>query len=195
MSDKLVHQITLDCLINKEIFNKQKSIEKKMKINKKDKKFYRKRILNLTRELLLSDKHNENQGENEIENEPIIPPDLLYAFNNYVKSCINNFKTIDKNDIIQEEYKAINASKNESYLEIELKELEDKTLEDNKLFMLSIKTKNYLDDFVKYKYIKKEEDMILPKMKDINLKEPNLRNKGIKKKENIPIIYDQNTQK
>ena len=29
MSDKLVHQITLDCLINKEIFNKQKSIEKK----------------------------------------------------------------------------------------------------------------------------------------------------------------------
>ena len=195
MSDKLVHQITLDCLINKEIFNKQKSIEKKMKINKKDKKFYRKRILNLTRELLLSDKHNENQGENEIENEPIIPPDLLYAFNNYVKSCINNFKTIDKNDIIQEEYKAINASKNESYLEIELKELEDKTLEDNKLFMRSIKTKNYLDDFVKYKYIKKEEDMILPKMKDINLKEPNLRNKGIKKKENIPIIYDQNTQK
>ena len=166
-----------------------------MKINKKDKKFYRKRILNLTRELLLSDKHNENQGENEIENEPIIPPDLLYAFNNYVKSCINNFKTIDKNDIIQEEYKAINASKNESYLEIELKELEDKTLEDNKLFMRSIKTKNYLDDFVKYKYIKKEEDMILPKMKDINLKEPNLRNKGIKKKENIPIIYDQNTQK
>ena len=195
MSDKLVHQITLDCLINKEIFNKQKSIEKKMKINKKDKKFYRKRILNLTRELLLSDKHIENQGENEIENEPIIPPDLLYAFNNYVKTCINNFKTIDKNDIIQEEYKAINASKNESYLEIELKELEDKTLEDNKLFMRSIKTKNYLDDFVKYKYIKKEEDMILPKMKDINLKEPNLRNKGIKKKENIPIIYDQNTQK
>lgn len=195
MSDKLVHQITLDCLINKEIFNKQKSIEKKMKINKKDKKFYRKRILNLTRELLLSDKHNENQGENEIENEPIIPPDLLYAFNNYVKSCINNFKTIDKNDIIQEEYKAINASKNDTYLEVEIKELEDKTLEDNKLFMRSIKTKNYLDDFVKYKYIKKEEDMILPKMKDINLKEPNLRNKGIKKKENIPIIYDQNTQK
>ena len=189
MSDKLVHQITLDCLINKEIFNKQKSIEKHMKVNKKDKKFYRKRILNLTRELLLSGKDKEN------ENESIIPPDLLYSFNNYVKTCINNFKTIDKNDIIQEEYKAIDTSKNESYLEFELKELEDKTLEDNKLFMRSIKTKNYLDDFVKYKYIKKEEDMILPKMKDINLKEPNLRNKGIKKKENIPIIYDENTQK
>ena len=191
MSDKLVHQITLDCLINKEIFNKQKSIEKHMKVNKKDKKFYRKRILNLTRELLLSGKDKENENENE----SIIPPDLLYSFNNYVKTCINNFKTIDKNDIIQEEYKAIDTSKNESYLEIELKELEDKTLEDNKLFMRSIKTKNYLDDFVKYKYIKKEEDMILPKMKDINLKEPNLRNKGIKKKENIPIIYDENKEK
>ena len=189
MSQSLVNQITLDCLINKEIFDKHKSIEKNMKLNKKDKKFYRKRILNLTRELLLSDKENENKN--------IIPPDLLYAFNNYVKTCINNFKTIDKNDIIQEEYKAIDLSNNDSYLEFdfELKELQDKTVEDNKLFMRSIKTKNYLDDFVKYKYIKKEEDIILPKMKDINLKEPNLRNKGIKKKENIPIIYDENKEK
>jgi hypothetical protein len=196
MSEKLVHQITLDCLINKEIFDKHKSIEKTMKINKKDKKFYRKRILNLTRELLLSDKNKENQVENENENKSIIPPDLLYAFNNYVKTCISNFKTIDKNDIIQEEYNAIDLSCNvHNDLEVELKNIEVKTQEDNKLFMRSIKTKKYLDDFVKYKYIKKEEDMILPKMKDINLKEPNLRNKGIKKKENIPIIYDENTQK
>ena len=193
MSENIIHQITLDCLINKDVYDKHQLKDNKMKINKKDKKFYRKRILNLTRELLLSDKEN---GQGQEKNESNITPDLLYAFNNYVKTCINNFKTIDKNDIIQEDYKAIDLLCNIPHdLEVEFKNVEVKTLEDNKLFMRSIKTKNYLDDFVKYKYIKKEEDMILPKMKDINLKEPNLRNKGIKKKENIPIIYDENTQK
>ena len=53
MSENVITQITLDCLINKEVYEKmQHNFKKPRIVNKKEKKFYRKRILNLTRELL-----------------------------------------------------------------------------------------------------------------------------------------------
>jgi hypothetical protein len=57
--------------------------------------------------------------------------------------------------------------------------------------MRSIKIKNGLENFVTIKSFKKPDEMILPKIKDINLEEPTLRNKGIIKKENITIKYDE----
>jgi hypothetical protein len=59
--------------------------------------------------------------------------------------------------------------------------------EKDKLFMRSIKMPNYLEKFVKITSTKKPEEIILPKIKEIDLQEPNLRNKGIQKKENINI--------
>ena len=63
---------------------------------------------------------------------------------------------------------------------------------DNKLFMRSIKIRNGLENFVTIKSTKKQDEIILPKIKDINLEEPTLRNKGIIKKDNINIKYDEN---
>jgi len=57
--------------------------------------------------------------------------------------------------------------------------------------MRSIKIKNGLENFVTIKSFKKPDEMILPKIKEINLEEPTLRNKGIQKKENINIKYDE----
>jgi hypothetical protein len=190
MSENIINQITLDCLINREIYEKQKYGEKNIKINRKDKKFYRKRILNLTRELLLSKKENNEVTDNLAT---VVTPDLLNAFNNFVKVCIHNFKIVDKNDIIQEEYKDINIEVlNEN---INQENYEEKPIEDNRLFMRSTKAKPSLDNFVKCISKKEEELIILPKIREINLKEPKLRNKGIKKKENINIVYDENTEK
>lgn len=202
MSENIIHQITLDCLINREIYEKHKNAEKNLKINKKDKKFYRRRILNLTRELLLTKKDNNINNINNIDDvlETTVTPDLLLTFNAYVKACIHNFKTIDKNDIIQEDYKNMilleeNISNNISTLE---NNVQNTTNNDNMLFMRSIKTKPSLDNFVKYTSKRQEEQIILPKIREINLEEPTLRNKGIKKKEkenNINIIYDENKKK
>ena len=203
MSENIIHQITLECLINKDMYEKHKNAEKNLKINKKDKKFYRRRVLNLTRELLLSKKEGDATSDLTNVMETIVTPDLLNAFNNYVKACIHNFKIIDKNDIIQEDYKDINMNLLNDLNFLDLSEtLENETQnnsnENNKLIMRTIKEKSNLDNFVKIKYQKPQEDIIIPKIREINLNDPNLRNKGIKKKEkenNINIVYDENKKK
>ena len=53
--------------------------------------------------------------------------------------------------------------------------------------MRSIKIPNALEKIVKVKMTKVPDEIILPKIKEIDLQEPNLRNKGIQKKENINI--------
>jgi len=203
MDKNIVHQITLECLLNKERYEKHMSIDKKMKINKKDKKFYRRRVLNLTRELLLSKKDGTDISDVTNVMETVVTPDLLNAFDNYVKACIHNFKIIDKNDIIQEDYKEMNLLNNLNLLDLPESltlenEIQNNPNENNKLIMRTIKEKSNLDNFVKIKYQKPQEDIIIPKIREINLNDPNLRNKGIKKKEkenNINILYDENKKK
>lgn len=178
MSEELINQITLDCLINKEVYEKMHVFKKQRIVNKKDKKFYRKRILNLTRELLL--KKDDDYSE--------INPDIKYSFDNYIKTCIHYFKIIDNNDIIQEEYKDFKAGSDIQYDNLHMENMNNTyDNEKDKLFMRSIKIPNGLEKFVKITTTKKEEEIILPKIKEIDLQEPNLRNKGIQKKENITI--------
>jgi hypothetical protein len=184
MSEDLVHQITVDCLINKEVYLKMQKSSLMHSINKKEKKFYRKRVLNLTRELLLKKDTSYNE----------INPDIKNSFDNFVKTCIHYFKTIDRNDIIQEEYNHFDddPDNNDNEKCSDTTNLNDYNNENNnKLFMRSIKIKNGLENFVTIKSFKKPDEMILPKIKDINLEEPTLRNKGIIKKENITIKYDE----
>jgi hypothetical protein len=180
MSEDFINQITLDCLINKEVYEKMHQFKKQKIVNKKDKKFYRKRILNLTRELLL--KKDDDYSE--------INPDIKYSFDNYIKTCIHYFKIIDNNDIIQEEYKDFKPDfdihcDDNTYAATNNNSNYDN--EKDKLLMRSIKIPNGLEKFVKIITTKKQEEIILPKIKEIDLQEPNLRNKGIQKKENITI--------
>ena len=51
-----------------------------------------------------------------------------------------------------------------------------------------------LDKYVKKTSTKKKENIILPKQKTINLQDPELKNKGLKKK-NITNKYEDNTKK
>jgi hypothetical protein len=187
MSEDLIHQITLDCLVNKDVYIKMQHKPIINKVSKKDKKFYRKRILNLTRELLLKKETEYNE----------INPDIKNGFDVFVKTCIQYFKVIDKNDIIQEDYTIFD----EEEIDIKKDILGTGTNviynneNDNKLFMRTIKSKPNLDKFVKIKSIKKEDEFILPKIREIHLDDPLLRNKGIQKKENINIIQDDDKKK
>jgi hypothetical protein len=174
MSDNLVNQITLDYLINKEQYNK--CVQNKMSkiVCRQEKKFYKKRIVDLTKDLLSKPSFYEKT----------IFPDVKYAFDVYTKTCVEYFKSLDNNDILQEEYKNIEA---DSVLREE--EVIQKTQQDaDKLLMRSINVVKPLDKFVKRTSTKKEEEVIMPKQKEIDLADPVLKNKGIikkKKKENI----------
>lgn len=187
MSQSFVDQVTLDYLLNKDMFNKHIKTQKTKSINKEDRKFYKKRIYNLFKELLITKKEPED-----------LLPDVKYAYDNFINSCINYFKTIDNNDLNQEEYKGLDETPNI----ISIPELKDNNLQTeedaNKLLMRSIKITTFpLDNFVKRKSTKVEEKLILPKQKEINLNGPELKIKGIDKKKNITNKYDEtlNTKK
>ena len=185
MSNDFVSEVTLECLMNKTQYEKyvntkidgsSASANKNHPTNK-DIKFYRRRITDLTKHLL------KNDG-----------PQPLYssvnlAFYNYVNSCIEHFKVLDKTDIIQTDYKGIVDSlhldnSNQIYVENI-----NSTEEANLLMMRSIKIyePNSLEKLVKRTStrVNTSAELKTPQQKDINLKDPILKNKGICKKKNI----------
>ena len=187
MSETFINQVTLDCLLNKQQYNKYLFNKTEKISNRKDKKFYRKRIFSLTKELLLTKEKPE-----------FLFPDVEYAFDNYINACIQYFKTIDSNDIIQNEYSSfvgISALSNISGLDDDDDEYLQSKEDADKLLMRAIHiSKPSLDNFVKTKLTKKAQEMVLPKQKDINLTDPILKTKGVlkfDKKKNITNKYDE----
>jgi hypothetical protein len=182
-SDAFLNQVSLDYLINTKQYKVQLTNAINKKINKKDKRFYRRRILNLTKELLSKE-----------ESEIVISPDIKYAFDNLVKTCVNYFKILDRNDIIQEDYNEFDDEIKEENDEIS-ESLQFLKEENEKLLMRSVKmSNNSLDNFIKIKMTKQSEELIIPQQKEINLKDPILKIKGITKKKNIINNYDEDTK-
>ena len=185
-SNDFLNQASLDYLINTKQYKIQLTNILNKKINKKDKRFYRRRILNLTKELLSKD-----------ESEIVISPDIKYAFDNLVKTCVHYFKILDRNDIIQEDYNNFNKGIDDEIKEDnEINESTQFLKEENeKLLMRSVKmSNNSLDNFIKIKMTKQPEELIIPQQKEINLKDPTLKIKGITKKKNIINNYDEDTK-
>lgn len=175
MSEEFVNKVTLEYLVNKE-YNVAPSL--KNNVNKKDKKFYRKRVFNLTKELL----SNEEPSD--------LLPDVKKAFDNFTNHCINYFKTIDCSDILQEDYKDISMN-HLLYNAGDLKESAQIQDDANKLMMRSINIQPCtLDKFIT-RTVKKEQT-IMPQQKDVDLSNPELKLKGVKKKKNITNIYEEN---
>ena len=186
MSTEYVNQVTLECLMNKDTYKKYVATKKKNVVNKKDQKFYRRRILSLTKELL----YPEEAVEKSTTTAPH-DPNIVGLFQIYSKACIEYFKTLDKNDIIQEDYSTLTPETTEMSAE------DIKTqAEIDQLFMRSIHVKEpkTLDKFVKRSTTAPKEDPILPKQKDINLRDPALKNKGIRKKKNITNKYEEESK-
>jgi hypothetical protein len=171
--------------MNKDTYKKYVVTKKKSVVNKKDQKFYRRRILSLTKELLYPEETTEKP------NTTANNPNIVGLFQIYSKACIEYFKTLDKNDIIQEDYSSLTSETAEMSAE------DIKTqAEIDQLFMRSIHVKEptTLDKFVKRSTTAPKEDTILPKQKDINLRDPALKNKGIRKKKNINNKYEEESK-
>jgi hypothetical protein len=88
-----VNDITLECLMNKKMYERLNLKNKKSTVERKERKLYRKRIIALTCEMLLN-----NTDDFQIENE-----DVVNSFRQYTKNCIQYFKATDENDHYQKE--------------------------------------------------------------------------------------------
>ena len=183
MTEQMISDITLEYMMNKDQYAKyigKNNINKKDS-NRKDKKFYRKRIIDLTKKLLNNEKPET------------MYPDVTSAFEYYTKICVEYFKILDKTDILQEDYTDLSSN---SVNEIKNDFVSESSIDADNLMMRSIKIQepNALEKLVKRKSTKMKKQTILPLQKNINLKDPNLKNKGICKKNNIDNKYEQITQ-
>lgn len=89
-----VDHVTLDLMVNQpqyERYLRMREADLNGKFEKA-KRFYKKRIVEMTRDLL--------KGESESASDTF----MLQAFNTYAKACITYFRNKDKNDVLQEEY-------------------------------------------------------------------------------------------
>ena len=183
MSEAYINQVTLDCLLNKQIMNKYLKSKKTKSLDKQDRKFYKKRIFGLFKDIISGTEPSD------------LLPDVLYAYDNFTKSCIQYFKTIDNNDLHQEEYNELTNTRQTDNIETDISTNFSKSEEADKILMRSIKLDvPTLDKYVKRTSTKKQEQIILPKQKKIDLLNPDLKNKGLKKK-NINNKYEEDTTK
>jgi len=143
---------------------KEKEKKKQNKIDKKDVKFYRKRILQLTKDLLRGGKSSNIINE---------------SFNAFVETAIKSFKFQDEAEILQKEFEDLEEKKKASKGKKEFV-----SLESDKLMMKDLKNKknDTIKNFAVVKTKKKKEKIKTPTQKKIDLKTEELKNKGVKKK-------------
>lgn len=129
-------------------------------LNKADLKFYRKRILQETKNYL----RNGN-----------LEPSIDKAFENYADKLIEYYKFIDKKEMIQKEYKDIKEQKKIKVTELDI-------LEENKKMMKGVEPPvKTIKDFVNVVAEKSKKKRVIPKLRKYNLKKDELRIKGLKK--------------
>ena len=164
-----IDYLTLEIMANTDSYNKylKKNNLDHDSVLKKEKRFYRKRIISMTKDILF----NNSFGQDDL---------ILNAFNTYARICISYFKFKDTMDTIQGEYTSIN-NISEDVCDIPNNRDDIDINEANKLFMRQIDKKVLtLDNFV-IKTAPPPEEMVVPQTKDFNLKDPKYKKKDIKK--------------
>lgn len=159
-----INSITLEFLLNPNYLEKIKTKSNSSDIFEEI-QFYKKRIVSITKEMIKGNYEND---------------DIKNIFFQYTNSLIYHFKNIDKKDLIQEEYNNLTLSEKKNFLNNcnYLTESDD-------IIKITKKDNNYnLDKFVKIKNSKnlKFEKNIIPNLKVLDLTNPDLKEKGVRKK-------------
>lgn len=189
----IVNYITLEMMSNNDSYTKYLKQHKldHDAVLKKEKRFYRKRIIALTKDILFNNV-NANPGVNPGANTDATPPSqpdipkiddiIVSAFNTYARLCISHFKFKDTMDTIQGEYKDMN---HETHTENKIvddldEDMSNNINEANKLCMKQNDKKILTLDAYVVKTSAPKKEMILPKTKNVNLKDPKYKKKDIK---------------
>jgi len=173
-----VNYITLETMANSDTYNKylKKNNLDHDTVLKSEKKFYRKRILAMVKDILYNNLDNNSDCPvNDV---------VINAFNTFARLCVSHFKFKDTMDNIQGDYKGMNVVDKSSASTGEQlgEENEGWSIDEaNKLFMKQVDKKVItMDNFVT-KTSPPQDEMILPKTKELNLKDPKYKKKDIKK--------------
>lgn len=164
-----IDYLTLEIMANTDSYNKylKKNNLDHESVLKKEKRFYRKRIISMAKDILF----NNNSGQDEV---------ILNAFNTYARVCISYFKFKDTMDTIQGEYTNMNIAEGAG-ADADMTDIDLDISEANKLFMRQMEKKVLtLDNFV-IKTAPPPDEMVVPQTKDFNLKDPKYKKKDIKK--------------
>ena len=153
---------------------------------KNEKRFYRKRINAMAKDILNNNINNNNDSP--------INDVIINAFNTFARLCISHFKFKDTIDNIQGDYKdmvsgsSVNLCNGLDNMEDNMEDSKNSMDEANKLFMKQVDKKVVtMDNFV-IKISPPQDEMILPKTKDLNLKDPKYKKKDIKKGNNVKWV-------
>ena len=160
-NEEYINKITLEYLLNPNMLikNNQSLLDTKLD---KDIKFYRKRISQLTKDMIKGNYPNN---------------DLQIIFQKYASELIYYFKQQDTKDIYQQEY-----------IDLSLNNIKDTNAElehdiesiNNMLINSTNDSVPNLENFVKKISVNTSENHIIPQKKNINIKDPKLRVKGVK---------------
>ena len=168
-----IDYLTLEIMANTDSYNKylKKNNLDHDSVLKKEKRFYRKRIISMAKDILF----NNNAEQDEV---------ILNAFNIYARACISYFKFKDTMDTIQGEYTNMNivdGARVDADADMMDVDIDLDISEANKLFMRQMEKKVLtLDNFV-IKTAPPQDEMVVPQTKDFNLKDPKYKKKDIKK--------------
>ena len=150
-------QMDLLYLTNTRMKSKVENLDKG--VNKEDLKFYRKRILQQTKNYL-----REGRLDSSVDR----------AFDNFADRLIEYYKFIDKKEQIQSEYKEMKPKKKK------VKDID--MLEETKKMMKEVEPPvKTIKDFITVVAEKPKKKRVIPKLKEYNLKKDELRIKGLKK--------------
>ncbi len=205
-NEKMINKITLECLMNDTLYEKyvNRDTQKKRESDQEfleDLSFYNKRIVNLTRELLKSITDQEYRSQYRDRKFDYLR-DMLSI---YSRNLIEYFKHEDTRDIIQEEINKADLtstkSTNPSFTESDLKinpgnlktilesDLENLTETIDKRFAHQKADKYDWNRFVVKRTtdeapngINSTKNIIIPQITEIDLKNPELKTKGIREK-------------
>ena len=172
-----INYITLETMANFDTYNKylkRNNLEHDT-VLKGDKRFYRKRIAAMAKDILNNNVNNNSDSP--------INDVIINAFNAFARLCISHFKFKDTMDNIQGDYKDMMLVDNCGEAGVAgVDNLEGWSMDEaNKLFMKPVDKKVItMDNFVT-KTSPPQDEMIIPKTKDLNLKDPKYKKKDIKK--------------
>ena len=189
-----IDDVTLEFMVNTAQYEKYL---KKNHINfdsvfKRDLRFYRKRIISLTKDLFKSENGNQNGTDN-----PNIDVTMVGAFNMYMRACISYLKFSDQSETIQKCYVCLGIpNENNDVKKCTCKNngendenLMDELNQANALCFKPKEVKKTLDNYVIRKNVKKAEPVVYPQQFKFNPKDPSFKYKGLKTK--LPIAQAQ----
>jgi hypothetical protein len=182
-----VDDVTLAYMVNTSQYEKylKKNNMDYDSVFKRDIRFYRKRIISLTKELFKNQNETDQNQNSDVT--------MVGAFNMYMRACISYLKFSDQSETIQKCYVCLGITDgNQPNENVKNQKCICKNKNENELFELNkanelcFKPKEVkkitLDNYVIRKNVKKSEPVVYPQQFTFNPRDPAFKHKGLKPK-------------